>query len=162
MPLDEAAAPGGEAAQLAVITAALDVLAPADVDGVLQTVRDGVRAAARCGLAAARDPRWRARRRNAEAVEHALAEHLARTRAIHEAALPGPGEVDEALTGSGADAAVAAISAFSRTAERVLRVAAGQAEDWTDRTVCWTCTRLVRELAECWDGQHPTYAHRLG
>ncbi|WP_158893371.1 hypothetical protein [Amycolatopsis anabasis] len=147
---------------LSAATALIDSAAPEDVAGVLAAVRNGLIAARRCGLAAAGEARWTSRHRNAEAVEFAMAQQLVRapTLATQEIVLADPPDVTEHLRGPAADAAVEAITGFSRSAEQALRTAADHTQEWADRRVCRHCTALARELREAWGGQHPSYQLR--
>jgi hypothetical protein len=142
-------------AWLIAVTHELADAHPADTRAVLMTVWDGLAAARLAGLhAATASPAWRVRQRCAETVEFDLAVQLARNCAngtglavparLRGAAVAWPAER--------ADAAVAAIIAFCRTAESVLRRAGELTPVWEDSLL--GPVALTRWLADCWAGRH--------
>lgn len=164
---------GGSGAKLAAVTITVDRLVkdpcawlsaatreladapPADTRAVLLTVWDGLAAARLAGLhAATASPGWQVRQRCAEAVEFDLAVQLARDCTVATglnvpARLPGAAV---AWTIDRADAAVATIIRFCRTAERVLRRAGELRPVWEDSLL--GPVALTRWLGDCWAGRH--------
>jgi hypothetical protein len=149
---------------LVAATDALTELAATDTRAVAVGVRACLLAAHRCGLAVAADRSWRARRANAAAVEYVLVDRLARITVLDDDVDPpievDPIEVDEVLTGPEADRAVVAIHTACTVAGSLLRAAAARTPIWGAVTACLDAAVLFRELGECWDGRHPSYAHR--
>ncbi|GAA1983545.1 hypothetical protein [Amycolatopsis minnesotensis] len=144
---------------LATLTRVLETMPPDDITQVLATAWEGLLAARWCGLAAAADPRWKARQGNAETCEYDLATQFSYSLALADRTLtlPAPDATVAPLQGEAADAAVAAIIGYTTVTNPLLLAAGNHHGRWEDQRACLHSARLMTSLGECWEGHHPCY-----
>ncbi|SFQ30557.1 hypothetical protein [Amycolatopsis rubida] len=152
-------APSSAARRLAAATTALFDVDPADTGATVAVLRSGLAAAYAGGLAVALDPRWRLRHTRAGTVEFDLAYFLACVSAtIRDVEVPDRIQDSEALFGTAADAAVAAIAAYCRAASLCTRQAAERCPDRSARTDLMRTSGLWNALDAAWTADAPTQA----